>query len=861
MIGIVVVSHSSALAAAALELAAQMVHGSGPRVELAAGTADGGLGTDAVRVAAAIDEVAADAPEGVLVLMDLGSAVLSAELALELRGSDAPVELTSAPLVEGLVAGLVLASTGASLATVAREARGALAAKATQLAEEPDAEPGDGADAASGTSPEASVSAAVLDEGGEGARAAVAPAAASPVLITLVDPAGLHARPAATLVGALAGFDARVSLRNRRTGHTVADASSMSALLTLDGRHGDEIEVTASGAGAAAAVAEVSRLAADGFGERGAAEGSGASGPVPAATVPVWSAVPAASDASDAPNAVDAADGGYAVAPLGVSPGVAVGPVVRMSEPVTEPAAGTALPEAERAPAAASIAAAFAVVRERLEQRAARLTDPRLAEARAVVAATAALAADRALIDDAAALVTAQGRGAERAVWESLGAFAGRLAAQGGTLAGRAADVRDLRARVVAQLRGADEPGLPDRAEPFVLVARELAPADAALLGTTRCAGLITAAGGSTSHTAILARSLGLPAVVTPQALELAAGQLVLLDGTSGEVVIAPSEERVAQASARAAFAPFDGTGATADGHRVELLANVASGPEAQTAAAAHAEGVGLFRTEFVFLDRQTAPSRAEQFAAYRPVLAAFPGRKVVVRTLDSGSDKPLAFLGGAVEPDPALGVRGYRAARRRPEVLDEQLRAIADAARDERAAAWVMAPMISTAAEARDFAAACRAHGLGTAGVMIETPAAALTAAEVLAEVDFVSLGTNDLVQYTMAADRQLAELAALNDPWQPAVLRLIRFVGEAGAAAGKPVGLCGEAAADPALAPVLVGLGVTSLSMTPRALDGVAAALAAVGIEQCRAAGAAAAAASGPGAARAAAAAALGR
>lgn len=217
-------------------------------------------------------------------------------------------------------------------------------------------------------------------------------------------------------------------------------------------------------------------------------------------------------------------------------------------------------------------------------------------------------------------------------------------------------------------------------------------------------------------------------------------------------------------------------------------------------------------------------------------MLRAFPGRKVVVRTLDAGSDKPLPFANDDDEENPALGVRGLRLSRRRPALLDDQLRALARAADAESAEVEVMAPMVATVDEAADFAARCRAAGLDRAGIMIETPAAALLAAELFEVVDFVSLGTNDLAQYTLAADRLSSALADLNDPWQPAVLRLIGTVGAAGRAAGKPVGICGEAAGDPALAPVLVGLGATSLSMTPRALGRVAAALDAADPDECR-------------------------
>jgi phosphotransferase system enzyme I (PtsI) len=260
-----------------------------------------------------------------------------------------------------------------------------------------------------------------------------------------------------------------------------------------------------------------------------------------------------------------------------------------------------------------------------------------------------------------------------------------------------------------------------------------------------------------------------------------------------------------------------------------------------------------LFRTEFLFLDRLEPPTAAEQEEAYARVFAAFAGRKVVVRTLDAGADKPLRFVTVPDEPNPALGVRGLRTARRHPELLDGQLAAIAAAAARTDAEVWVMAPMVSVAAEARSFAAQAHAHGLPVAGVMVEVPAAALRASRVLAGCDFASLGTNDLAQYAFASDRMAGELADLLDPWQPGLLELVRLTGAAGRELGKPVGVCGEAAGDPLLAPVLVGLGAAALSMTARLIPVVRASLARLTTEQCRAMATAALDADGPEEARA--------
>jgi phosphotransferase system enzyme I (PtsI) len=520
---------------------------------------------------------------------------------------------------------------------------------------------------------------------------------------------------------------------------------------------------------------------------------------------------------------------------IGVSPGRVVGVAVPMPPAVPEPAAGTPLAEDPDA-AAARVAEAADRVRAELERVAARTSGT----ARDVLEATALMAADPALVADAQRRVR-DGLAPERAVWEAAEEIRAALAAHGGYLAERARDVADVRDRVVAVLTGAAAPGVPHPGHPFVLVAEDLAPADTATLDPAEVLALVTAGGGPTSHTAILARALGIPGVVAaPGVRDVPAGATVLVDGGAGVVVVDPTPEEVASAEAaaraRGARRSLTGPGRTRDGRRVALLANVGRPEEAAAAAEAGAEGVGLFRTEFCFLDRQEAPDAAEQVRRYREVLAAFPGRRVVVRTLDAGADKPLPFLTPGHEPNPALGVRGLRTAVAHPEVLDIQLAAIAEAAEAESADVEVMAPMVATPEEAAAFVERARAHGLRRAGVMVEVPSAALHAEAVLAACDFASIGTNDLTQYAIAADREVGALAALSSPWQPAVLRLVELTCRGAAAHGRPVGVCGEAAADPALAVVLVGLGVGSLSMAPVALPDVAAVLAAVTEDECR-------------------------
>ncbi|GAA4589189.1 phosphotransferase system enzyme I (PtsI) [Actinoplanes octamycinicus] len=512
---------------------------------------------------------------------------------------------------------------------------------------------------------------------------------------------------------------------------------------------------------------------------------------------------------------------------IGVCPGVAAGPLLRI-------AAAPALPApAPVTDAGAEVERAFAALAEvvaDLERRADRATEATVAE----VLRAEALMADDEELRDAVRERIEEGADAPHAIDAAFGTFREMFTEAGGYLAERVADLDDLRDRAVAVLLGLPMPGVPQPGHPYVLVARDLAPADTADLDPAVVLALVTEVGGPTSHTAILARALGLPAVVACRGiLDVPERTLVQVDGGTGEVTLGASSVF----SAKGVDEPeLSHPGRTDDGHPVKLLANVGSVKNVPAADQAHAEGIGLFRTELLFLDRTTEPSRDEQVVAYREVFQAMAGRRVVIRTLDAGADKPLPFLHQDGEPNPALGVRGLRVARQRPEVLTTQLAAIAEAAADSGADVWVMAPMVSTLAEATSFADAVHEAGLPRAGVMIEVPAAALRAADLLGVVDFLSIGTNDLSQYTFAADRMCGELAELLDFWQPALLQLIGICGEAGRATGKPVGVCGEAAADPALAPVLAGLGVSSLSMSPRALSGVRASLARYSYAECR-------------------------
>ena len=512
---------------------------------------------------------------------------------------------------------------------------------------------------------------------------------------------------------------------------------------------------------------------------------------------------------------------------IGVSSGTAAGLAVCIT-----PAAGVDVHE----PACTDVEAdgqrvrdAFSQVAEGLLARAEKAPEA----SKAILSATAGLARDKALIKGVDKQLK-KGLGVTAAVHEAVEVYAGKLRKIGGYMAERVTDLYDIRDRAIARLRGVPEPGVPELSEPAILVAHDLAPAETATLSPETVLGIVTAAGGPTSHTAILAAQLGIPAAVQVAGVEehLEEGTQIALDGGVGEVIVNPTDTDTNELEERSrrraqALAGSSGEGSTRDGHKVKLLANIGTADDARKAASFDLEGSGLFRTEFLFLDRDSAPTVEEQVETYTQVLEAFGDRRVVVRTIDAGADKPLSFANLGEEENPALGRRGIRLTQAKEELLDDQLEALALAHRKTKAELWVMAPMVATVDEAKWFAAKARGYGLPKVGIMVETPAAAIRSSQVLSIVDFASIGTNDLSQYTMAADRMQGELAHLLTPWQPAVLSMIKETCNGGSKTGKYIGVCGEAAGDPLLALVLVGLGVSSLSMAPKKVNAVRAAL----------------------------------
>jgi phosphocarrier protein FPr len=788
VIGIVIVSHSARLAEGAAELAHGMA---GPEARL---VAVGGLdlpehplGTDAALILQAIERVYSD--DGVLILMDLGSALLSAEMALDMLTPErrAHVLLCDAPLVEGAVAAAVQARLGATLEQAAAEARSALGPKIAHLNLEAPA-----------------VGTAALS---------IVPGSRTKLhslRLVVQNRLGLHTRPAARLVQTASRFQSDVQITNLSTGRGPASARSINAVATLGVRQGHEIEVAASGEDAEAALAALRELADQHFGD----VDEDAILPPPAVTPSVPS-------------------GASTLAGIAASSGAAVGPArrFRLAAPPIRALTG-ADPQAEWD----SLLVAIERTRQQIEATraaVARRTDPHAAE---IFDAHLLFLDDDTLREPTRNAIFA-GQASAAAAWQqAVDAVAAQYRALDDEyMRARSADVQEVGQQVLIKLLGGEASPL---AEPGIVIADNLTAADVARLDASRVLGICTASGSSTSHGAILARSLGIPAVVGlgSAILSLEDGTVLALDGDTGQVTIGPDEEttirfRQQMERTRAAPIPVDAEPVTTrSGRPIEVAANIGSATEARAAVAAGADGVGVLRTEFLFLDRQIAPDEDEQYAAYCAIAEALQGRPIIIRTLDVGGDKPLPYIDQGREANPFLGWRAIRLCLDQPEFFKAQLRAIVRTAAEFPIK--VMFPMIATLAEFRQASAllseACAeviAHGQAApdrieTGIMVEIPACALQAAQFAPEVDFFSIGTNDLIQYTMAAERGNPRLTTLADGFHPAVLKLIRNVVEAAHAHGKWVGVCGELASDPLAVPLLIGLGVDELSMNAPAI-----------------------------------------
>ena len=544
------------------------------------------------------------------------------------------------------------------------------------------------------------------------------------------------------------------------------------------------------------------------------------------------------------------------------SPGVGIGRLLWIpTTPHFRPVAPLTNGSSRVASETARLEAALDATARDLDVLAADLTARAGEEVGTIFEAQALFARDPGIVGPAIVLIEA-GSSAAEAIEQSAAEQADSLAGvDDAYFRERATDIRDVARRVVDRLEGRVRPELHHRDGTLAIVAGEdLEPSTVASLRLELVAGIALANGATTGHAAIVARAIGIPLVLgLGPALDVSLdGRAAGLDGMTARLIVDPSADDLArlEAESRVPAAPTDLSARSADVRSadhggseagpVTVEANVGSVREAEQAAAAGADGIGLVRTELLFLGRALPPGLGEQRSVYRGIAAAMAGRRVVFRTLDIGGDKPEAYAGTEREENPALGVRGIRLGLRRPELLETQLRALLEATPDEPL--HVLLPMVATIDEVVEArlaldraAAAATADGARVAtdvrlGVMIEVPAAALMADVIAPAVDFFSIGTNDLVQYTLAADRTNPMLADLASPLQPAILRLVAAVARAATAAGRPVTVCGEAAADPLAGPIFVGLGVTELSVAPRSIGAVRARLAALGMPACR-------------------------
>lgn len=657
--------------------------------------------------------------------------------------------------------------------------------------------------------------------------------------VVVPNPTGFHARPGAILAGLARRYKSDIKLHR---GTAAANARSLVAIMGLDVRCGDKVYLTAKGPDAEAALAAILPAIRDGLGEGG---GKHVSRPVQA--VPQQTPEPATGKA--APVRAVPSDPNLMTG-ISASPGLAVGRIkklVRMDLHIPEQAETL---EIERRKLAEAL--------EQAKLQTGALHDRLAATADAGKAAI--FAAHQELMDDPDVLdltesAIAKGKSAAFAWNAAITVQADRLAGMSNELlAARANDLRDVGRRVLRILLGVGEEKREFPPE-TILIAEDLTPSDTAALDRGKVLGFATVAGGATSHVAILARSLGLPAIaaIEPRVLDTPDDVLAILDGSNGRLRLNPpaeeidrvrTEQRASEDRRRIEVSAAAEPAVTRDGSRIGVVANVGGQADTTESVRLGGEGVGLLRSEFLFLDRATPPTEDEQTEAYAAMAKSLgTGRTLTIRTLDVGGDKPLSYLPLPREENPFLGVRGIRIALDRPDLLRPQLRAILRASRVGGAAIQVMFPMITSLDEFRAARAALveEAESLNTgmipAGIMVEVPSAALLAERFASEVDFFSIGTNDLTQYTLAMDRGHPRLASQVDGLHPAVLRLIEMTVRAADARKKPVSVCGGLAGDSRAVPLLIGLGVEKLSVSVPALPAIKALVRRLSMADCRA------------------------
>lgn len=787
MIGIVIVSHSAKLAEGVIDLVDQMTQGQVP-VATAGGIDDleEPIGTDALQIKEAIEEVFSD--DGVLVLMDLGSAILSAEMAKEFFSEEqqAKIYLCSAPLVEGAITAAVEAIGTNDIKQIITAALGGLTPKQAELQD---------------IAPETTTQAPRLDSG-----------LAQEIRLTVRNRLGLHARPAAKFVSTASGFESDITVRNATKEGAPVSAKSINQVATIGARQGHEIAVAAQGPDAGKALQALQVLVEANFGEK----------------------EDEVVEAVEPPTTVAAQSVEGQIIGIAASPGVAIGPAALFqlsTVEVLEYEIEDPDPEWERLQHAIQTA-------KREIQALKSQTQAQAGQAQAdIFEAHRLYLEDPSLVEAARQKIFDRHVNAEAAWQATVSEIADKYKnLDDPYLQARAADVADVGGRVFTHLTGTTPMAI-DLSQPAILVASDLTPSDAVQLDRDKVLGICTKLGSATSHSAILARAMGIPAVVGvgPNFSQIEADRTVVIDGTRGQVWVEPESKMLADfqaerdnwvASQTAAKAASQQPAATKDGKRIEVVANIGGVADAKLALENGAEGVGLFRTEFLFLNRSAAPSEEEQFEAYQAVAEALGKRPLVIRTLDIGGDKFLPYMQLESETNPFLGWRGIRICLDWPNLFKTQLRAILRASPGHQIK--IMFPMISSMAEVRSAKVILEEvrtelRQAGTpfdenlqVGIMIEVPAAVAISDHLAAEVDFFSIGTNDLSQYVTASDRMNAKVAALADTFHPGILRMIAQTIRSAHAAGIWVGLCGEFASNSLATPILLGMGIDEFSLS---------------------------------------------